>query len=237
MLPMPTPMTIIMTLIVLIIGYVALTQAVNHIISESYYAADNSLLINIVLGIMYIILCGFVGLLYVYAGYDMNVIYFAMALIMLVLLVTFIRMCITHWYDMSVLHLILFLVYMAVVLYGTIFMRIGVVEDNTIVMTPFDDLQRAITEGDPMMAEHMLLNILMFVPFGYLIPAMNREAFGQWSFAMLGGLLVSTAVEGTQMVMRIGEADVDDLIANTLGAVLGYLVVRFLWQFRKNWQV
>ncbi len=237
MIPLFSPMTMIMTLILLIVGYLALIRAVNRMSSQSYYSSGNEMLINVVLAVMYLVVCGVVGLLYVYSGFNVIVIYGVLAILVLVMLVLFLRFCLQNRYGMRGLNVALFLIYMAAVLYLTVFMRIGVVDDSTVLTTPFDDLQRAVLEHDPEMMEHMMLNVVMFIPFGYLIPAMNPDALRHWSFAMLGGLMSSTVIEGTQMILHIGQADIDDIIANTLGAVIGYILVRFVWQFQRNWEI
>ena len=166
----------------------------------------------------------------------MLIIYAALGLGVLAAIICFIRFCVQNRYSMKTVNVILFLVYFAVVLYLTIFMRIGTV-DTSIVTTPFDDLKNAIQYRDPAMVQHMVLNVLMFVPFGYLIPAMNPENLKRCSFAFLGGIVCSTVIEGAQMIFSLGQSDIDDIIANSIGAVIGYLLVRCVWQFQKNWRL
>lgn len=229
-------MSTIMTIILLSVGLIGILQIVNHICRRSMYSSRNILPVDIVVGILYFVVCAVVGLLYIYAGYDIFMIYGALGVAVLVTVGLFVRFCFVHRRSMQMRNVVLFVVYFAVVLYLTVFMRIGSV-DTSIVTVPFDDLTRAITERDPALVTHMALNVLMFVPFGYLVPAMNPKYFRKWSFAMLGGLVVSTVIEGTQMIFSLGQSDVDDIIANTLGAVVGYILIRFIWQFRKNWRM
>ncbi|MCI5529987.1 MAG: VanZ family protein [Blautia sp.] len=229
-------MPIIITVILLICGYLAMIQAVNAVSRRSRYSSGNTVLIDVVVAVMYSIVCGIVGLLYIYSGCDMLIIYAALGLGVLAAIICFIRFCVQNRYSMKTVNVILFLVYFAVVLYLTIFMRIGTV-DTSIVTTPFDDLKNAIQYRDPAMVQHMVLNVLMFVPFGYLIPAMNPESIRRCSFAFLGGIVCSTVIEGAQMIFSLGQSDIDDIIANSIGAVIGYLLVRFVWQFRKNWRL
>ena len=139
--------------------------------------------------------------------------------------------------GMKTFNMILFLVYFGVVLYLTVFMRIGAEVDVSIVTTPFDDLTRAIQTGNPALVQHMALNVALFIPFGYLIPAMNPDKIRKCSFAFWGGIMCSTVIEGVQMVFSLGQSDIDDIIANSIGAVIGYLAVRFVWQFQKNWKL
>ena len=68
---------------------------------------------------------------------------------------------------------------------------------------------------------NVLLNIAMFVPLGVLLPWIHR-IFRKW-YVMLGsGFICSLAIEVFQAITRRGLFDVDDLVANTLGAIFGY---------------
>ena len=230
------PMTIILTVILLICAYLAIVQTVNALSHRSDYTAGNTLLIDVVIAIMYLVVCGAVGLIYIYSGYDMNVIYVTLAFGVLIAVILFIRYCIRNRFAMRKLNVVLFLAYFAVVLYLTIFQRIGSV-DTSVVTVPFDDLRLALVNHDPAMLEHMLLNILLFVPFGYLIPAMSPDRLRKCSFAFLGGVACSTVIEGIQMIFYLGQSDIDDVIANSIGAVTGYLIVRFVWKLQENWRL
>ena len=66
------------------------------------------------------------------------------------------------------------------------------------------------------------LNILVFVPLGFLLPQVWRRA--RWWKVLLIGFGVSLLIEALQLVTRLGWFDIDDILANTLGAVAGYIV-------------
>lgn len=59
----------IITFILLLCGYAALIQFVNARVRRSYYSKDNMLLIDIVVGVMYLLVCVMVGILYIFSGY------------------------------------------------------------------------------------------------------------------------------------------------------------------------
>lgn len=65
-------------------------------------------------------------------------------------------------------------------------------------------------------------NILIFTPFGFLVPIMSRRLRGFFRVILLGFEL-SLAVECVQLVTKTGSFDVDDLLLNTIGALIGYL--------------
>ena len=166
----------------------------------------------------------------------MFIIYATLILVVFAVLIFFIRFCWLNREGIKKINVILFLIYFGFILYLTVFMRIGG-GDSSIVTTPFDDLTEAIKTGNIKLVEHMGLNVVMFVPFGYLIPAMNPDKLRKCSFVFWGGLMCSTVIEGVQMVCSLGQSDIDDIIANTIGSVIGYVVIRGIWQIQKNWRI
>ena len=70
--------------------------------------------------------------------------------------------------------------------------------------------------------EGIILNILMFIPVGYLAPLIFKSV-NKWWKATLVGFLFSLAIEITQLVTHLGFAEVDDLFNNTLGALVGWV--------------
>ncbi|MYR90013.1 hypothetical protein CQW39_26805 [Streptomyces griseofuscus] len=68
-------------------------------------------------------------------------------------------------------------------------------------------------------------NILLGVPFGILVPVLAPGARGIWRVLLLTAT-VMLLVEMAQGALVTGRAfDVDDVILNTSGALLGYLLV------------
>lgn len=69
-----------------------------------------------------------------------------------------------------------------------------------------------------------VLNIALFVPFGFLLPTVWKE-YRSLSTVALAGLMLSVLIEVLQ-IFTFRLTDVDDLITNTAGAVLGFYMVR-----------
>lgn len=69
-------------------------------------------------------------------------------------------------------------------------------------------------------------NVLLFLPFGLLAPLLWR-GLQRWQYTACAGLSVSLLIELSQLCNN-RRTDVDDLILNTVGAVLGYLLFRLL---------
>ncbi len=64
-------------------------------------------------------------------------------------------------------------------------------------------------------------NILLFIPAGYLLPRLwqRYRRFFRFLFTCLLAIL---AVEGLQLITLLGSFDVDDIILNLFGMILGY---------------
>lgn len=71
----------------------------------------------------------------------------------------------------------------------------------------------------------ILLNILMTVPFGIMIPFIYHKNF---SCTILSGFSFSAAIELIQMVSvrQISSCDITDVINNTVGVLIGYILYR-----------
>lgn len=68
-----------------------------------------------------------------------------------------------------------------------------------------------------------ILNVIMFMPLGFLLPLIWKN-FRNIINVLLTGLGFSLAIEFCQL-FNLRATDIDDLMMNTLGAVLGY----FIW--------
>lgn len=65
-------------------------------------------------------------------------------------------------------------------------------------------------------------NVVIFVPFGFFMPMASKyRSFFATLFYSFG---LSLCVETFQLVTRVGSFDVDDLLLNTIGGVVGYIV-------------
>ncbi|HET9823809.1 MAG TPA: VanZ family protein [Chitinophagaceae bacterium] len=66
-------------------------------------------------------------------------------------------------------------------------------------------------------------NIIGFIPLGILLPALLLSFRNFWRIA-LAGFCISLLFETTQLLTGLGSFDVDDIILNTAGCIIGYLV-------------
>lgn len=75
-------------------------------------------------------------------------------------------------------------------------------------------------------------NVIGFLPFGFFLPVISYRFRSGWLTGILGFSL-SLLVETVQLVCKVGCFDVDDLMLNTLGAVLGYVIFRVCNRIRR----
>lgn len=87
-------------------------------------------------------------------------------------------------------------------------------------------LRRILSNNAPL--ESVVLNILLFVPFGYILPCSSDSFIGFWK-VVGAGVALSLFIETVQLITHLGWFDVSDIIHNGLGAMIGYLFYkRFL---------
>ena len=72
--------------------------------------------------------------------------------------------------------------------------------------------------------KNCILNVLLFLPLGFLLPLL-WERFRRWIPCTAFGLGFSLAIELLQM-LTFRATDVNDLITNLAGTLLGYLLVK-----------
>lgn len=92
---------------------------------------------------------------------------------------------------------------------------------------PFREITRFLTYRDILGFRAVFLNlagnVIGFMPFGALLPVMAKSARRGWRVTLLG-FEVSALIEISQLIFQVGCFDVDDIILNTLGGLLGYVV-------------
>lgn len=72
--------------------------------------------------------------------------------------------------------------------------------------------------------KNTILNIILFIPMGFLLPVIWRE-FRSIKKVIFMGLAVSLMIEVLQ-IFTFRLTDIDDLITNTLGTALGYYIAK-----------
>lgn len=69
---------------------------------------------------------------------------------------------------------------------------------------------------------NLLGNIAAFMPFGFLVPILRKKPVGVFLILLLSFDL-SMLIEVMQLIFKVGSFDVDDLLLNTIGGLVGFL--------------
>ena len=91
-------------------------------------------------------------------------------------------------------------------------------------LTPFKTIRMYIRYYDTINGfDNLFGNILVFMPLGILIPLSFPGMRRFWE-VLLHSFWLSLCIELFQLVSHFGAFDVDDILLNALGGLLGYLV-------------
>ena len=125
---------------------------------------------------------------------------------------------------------VLFLLYVVFLIYFLFlaewYGRTGISEEYRYNLELFREIKRFIIYREQLGAfavfANLAGNILIFVPYGFFISVASRErGFFKTLFFSMG---LSLCVEIIQLFTRVGSFDVDDILLNTIGGVLGYII-------------
>jgi len=79
---------------------------------------------------------------------------------------------------------------------------------------------------------NLLGNIMVFLPLGYLLPLLWKKFRHGLIIVMLSTFL-SMSIEIIQGYLRIGVLDIDDVLLNVLGGLIGYIIFVLVERLRK----
>lgn len=125
---------------------------------------------------------------------------------------------------------ILFVLYVIFIIYFLIFSdwygRTGEMQEYHYNLELFKEIRRFWEYRDQVgmfaMFTNLFGNVVIFVPFGFFMPMASRyRSFFSTVFYSFG---LSLCVETFQLLTKVGSFDVDDLLLNTIGGLVGYLI-------------
>lgn len=135
-------------------------------------------------------------------------------------------------------YVILFSIYMAFLLYflffSDLFGRTVTYPDYRYNFKPFAEIIRYFNQVRHLSLSLFVINIfgniIIFAPFGMLLPRIvtswvTNKPIAFWG-TTVNAAMFSLVVEFMQLVTKVGVFDVDDIILNTLGGMLGYGIYR-----------
>lgn len=141
---------------------------------------------------------------------------------------------------------VLFMTYICVLVYFLFFSEMmgrSVGNDYQLNLVLFREIRRFYTKrqvlGDSVVWMNIAGNIAAFVPFGiFVMPVSNRRI--NFLETVIITFNVSLCVEIIQLVTKVGSFDVDDLLLNTIGGLMGagiYVVYAMIERKRTNGKV
>lgn len=114
------------------------------------------------------------------------------------------------------------LVYLGVVSASTVFTRMPTVRQYELI--PFWSWYEVFIKHSRSLLVENLLNILLLLPAGVLLPIIFARRLRP-SVAFMIGALISAVIEVSQLILRRGLFEWDDMFHNGLGCMLGCLIV------------
>ncbi|RKN83718.1 VanZ family protein [Paenibacillus ginsengarvi] len=96
---------------------------------------------------------------------------------------------------------------------------------------PFKTISDTVLSPSSHEVINLFGNILAFIPYGIFIVILSKSKMISLSGVFIRSLGISLLLECLQVFFSIGNFDVDDLILNTSGGLLGYGI---FWFFRLN---
>ena len=126
---------------------------------------------------------------------------------------------------------LLFILYIISVLSVTFIVRETMVlrtpDNRGVVLQPFREFEEMMNGMHFFWFKQIFLNILLFVPFGFLLPMIHTR-FRNPILTVVTGCIFSCFIEITQYITGRGLTEVDDVITNTIGAAVGVVIYKLV---------
>ncbi|MGM7703346.1 VanZ family protein [Pseudalkalibacillus sp. Hm43] len=131
---------------------------------------------------------------------------------------------------------ILFLAYFAVLIYFTLFTFNYYVYGKSFNLVLFDSIRLMWRSGDYwLIFKNVIGNILLFMPLGFLLPLISRKLapFRRMFIISFG---MSTLIELLQFNYANRIFDIDDILLNGLGGLVGLIIFKILAFFYRLYE-
>lgn len=143
----------------------------------------------------------------------------------------------------KVLAWIIFTIYIIILFYFMFFSerygRTIIHNDYNYNLELFKEIKRFWNYREVLGMESVVLNlggnVVGFIPFGIMIPFLSKKRRNFFLVTILT-LEFSLLIEVTQLITKAGSFDVDDLLLNTLGGSIGYMVFVIVNALLKRWR-
>lgn len=92
---------------------------------------------------------------------------------------------------------------------------------------------KAARRGSREMLKEILLNMVLLLPAGILLPVMLKRKISWWKGFIIG-FLISAMIETSQLIFRRGLFEWDDMIHNGIGCMVGCIFSSLFIRRKKN---
>ncbi|MBS4220228.1 VanZ family protein [Bacillus sp. FJAT-49711] len=98
-------------------------------------------------------------------------------------------------------------------------------------IVPFKNTIEYITGSErfnmDIIINNTLGNILIFLPLGILLPLLFKR-YSRFLKVIVASIVISFTIETLQIVLKLGQFDIDDVILNTIGSILGFFFLKII---------
>ncbi|MDP4169863.1 MAG: VanZ family protein [Bacillota bacterium] len=78
-------------------------------------------------------------------------------------------------------------------------------------------------------------NVFAFIPLGFFLPLLFKRFNSFWRTS-LWVVATTASVEIIQFITHVGSFDVDDIILNAIGGIIGYVLFKILFRIQIFWE-
>lgn len=136
---------------------------------------------------------------------------------------------------------ILFVLYIIFVFYflliSEIYGRTGEMQEYHYNLVLFQEIKRFWNYREQLgifaTATNLLGNVLIFLPFGFFMAMASK--YRSFLSTLIYSFALSLTIELSQLFMKVGCFDVDDLLLNTIGGILGFITFLICNVIRRNY--
>lgn len=142
----------------------------------------------------------------------------------------------------KIVFIILFCLYIVIMMnllffndyYGRTYM-----ESRSYNLEPLKEIKRFIFKRKYMTLEgwtsNLFGNVIAFIPLGLFVPILCKQYRDFFKISFLS-LFMSFCIESLQIYYIVGIFDVDDMILNTLGGIIGYIIFMIIYSMVSKWR-
>lgn len=153
--------------------------------------------------------------------------------------------CVTKQARSKKILISLFIVYITAVVSITIFpiiidLDLMPINDSSIILVPFSTITNLLENATLWTIVLQIIgNIIMTIPYGIFIPFMVKRK--RWYNYLVYTLIFPLAIELTQLIICVSTnsfyrtVDIDDVILNSIGIIIGYGIYKILPKFVKEY--